>query len=592
MGRTIVLRPTTVISQIGDIFGETDGLDDDVDSTNVQVGSVTDENTAAIRYHLSDVTLAGNETVTGIRDRARRKAVSGSCDANLRLFDGGLSTHFKSTAIDTSSTGYSNITGTTNTSTRTESFVDGMQMELRDGGEPGGGRVDAAEVWVDVYTNYAPNAPTSITPSGAQTTGSGLSAGWTHSDPEGDAQTRYQVRVKDSGAVVIHDSGEVVSSGNTYALPSLADGSYTVEVRTKDAHAFGPYGSSAFSVDTATVVDAGPDVKAANINVNATLDGTVTWSPDGPGTTTWTKDSGPGTITFGNAALIDTTVQAGTLGTYVLKLTATDPDLVTTNSDTTTFRVNVPPVVDAGGPYSGQGGVPVALNGTVTDSDPVTLTWSANPPTVSFSNPNIVNPTVTASEGSYTLSLKADDGIHAVTDTATLTLSKAPVQLKMTATAAGDIVAESAVHWFGILPGETYNASVGFRHGGTSRSCTVALLFYALSGNLLSEVVGNSALDGSTLTTASVSAVAPAEAASVRIKLRVAAAAAAEVHYADNASLVGMVGDPEPTRQRAVFDFGTAQPGAGFQVKFPTLRGVAVRSVSAVVQDAGERPRR
>jgi hypothetical protein len=53
----------------------------------------------------------------------------------------------------------------------------------------------------------------------------------------------------------------------------------------------------------------------------------------------------------------------------------------------------------------------------------------------------------------------------------------------------------------------------------------------------------------------------------------------------------GTAASTSGTRHREVFDFGRFQPGAGFQVKFPSLRGVAIRSVT-VVYDETARPRR
>ena len=58
---------------------------------------------------------------------------------------------------------------------------------------------------------------------------------------------------------------------------------------------------------------------------SATLDGTVTQdTPCGTLTTAWSKTSGPGTVTFGDASPVDTTASLSSAGTYVLRLTATD----------------------------------------------------------------------------------------------------------------------------------------------------------------------------------------------------------------------------------------------------------------------------
>ena len=74
-------------------------------------------------------------------------------------------------------------------------------------------------------------------------------------------------------------------------------------------------------------VDAGPD-QTVTLPNSANLNGTVTDDglPKAPATvtTTWSKISGPGTVTFGNAAAVDTTASFSAAGTYVLRLTAND----------------------------------------------------------------------------------------------------------------------------------------------------------------------------------------------------------------------------------------------------------------------------
>src|SRR5262249_105880 len=76
----------------------------------------------------------------------------------------------------------------------------------------------------------------------------------------------------------------------------------------------------------APVVDAGPD-QTVTLAAGATLSGTATEVGLAIGSTlsvTWTKISGPGTVTFGNARALSTTAKFSTTGTYVLRLTATD----------------------------------------------------------------------------------------------------------------------------------------------------------------------------------------------------------------------------------------------------------------------------
>ena len=78
------------------------------------------------------------------------------------------------------------------------------------------------------------------------------------------------------------------------------------------------------------VVDAGSD-QQITLPAVANLDGTVTDdglpNPPGAVTVTWTKQSGPGTVTFGNIHAVDTTASFSVAGTYVLRLAADDSAL-------------------------------------------------------------------------------------------------------------------------------------------------------------------------------------------------------------------------------------------------------------------------
>ena len=102
--------------------------------------------------------------------------------------------------------------------------------------------------------------------------------------------------------------------------------------------------------NTAPSVGAGSDDTITWPTDEYDLDGTVSddGNPNPPGTytVTWTKQSGPGTVTFNNANAVDTTATFSASGTYVLRLTADDDDL--TDYDDVTIEVNAAPSVDAG----------------------------------------------------------------------------------------------------------------------------------------------------------------------------------------------------------------------------------------------------
>src|SRR4051812_44373439 len=93
------------------------------------------------------------------------------------------------------------------------------------------------------------------------------------------------------------------------------------------------------AINSAPSVNAGPDL-AVTLPASASLAGTVTDDglPSGTVTTSWTKFSGPGTVTFGNASLLSTTASFSAAGTYVLRLTGNDGELV--SSDDVTVIVN------------------------------------------------------------------------------------------------------------------------------------------------------------------------------------------------------------------------------------------------------------
>jgi len=95
------------------------------------------------------------------------------------------------------------------------------------------------------------------------------------------------------------------------------------------------------ATNQAPTVNAGAN-QTITFPASASLDGTVTDDglPKPPGivATSWTKVSGPGTVSFGNPSAIDTTASFTTTGTYVLRLTANDGAL--SAGDDVTVTVN------------------------------------------------------------------------------------------------------------------------------------------------------------------------------------------------------------------------------------------------------------
>ncbi|HEY5957587.1 MAG TPA: S8 family serine peptidase [Polyangiaceae bacterium] len=190
--------------------------------------------------------------------------------------------------------------------------------------------------------------------------------------------------------------------------------------------------------NAAPFVNAGPDL-AVTLPAAATLDGTIADdglpNPPGTVTTTWAALSGPGTVTFGNPNAVDTTATFSAAGTYVLRLTADDGALF--SSDTVTIVVttvaNVAPVVNAGADQTITLPANASLVGTVSDDGlpappNLTLTWSktSGPGTVTFAPANAASTTVSFSAaGLYVLRLTANDGVLSTSDEVQVTVNPA-----------------------------------------------------------------------------------------------------------------------------------------------------------------------
>ena len=196
--------------------------------------------------------------------------------------------------------------------------------------------------------------------------------------------------------------------------------------------------SPAPPINVAPTVDAGLDL-AVTFPVNATLDGTVSDDglPTATLTQTWTMDSGPGTVTFGDAMAVDTTATFSVVGTYELRLTANDGAL--SAFDTVTVVVspappgNIAPTVDAGPDLAVTLPANATLDGTVSDDGlptaTLTQTWTmdSGPGIVTFSDATAVDTTAAFTvAGTYVLRLTATDGALSVNDTVTVTVSSAP----------------------------------------------------------------------------------------------------------------------------------------------------------------------
>jgi PKD repeat protein len=184
----------------------------------------------------------------------------------------------------------------------------------------------------------------------------------------------------------------------------------------------------------ALAVTSGPIAPGASVSVVApfTDDGTndthvadVDWGDLTTDVATVGESGGTGSVSASHAY--------ASPGIYPVTLTLHDDDL---GSDvrTATVVVNSPPTADAGGPYAGLEGAPLALAGTATDADgdPVTITWAfsvaAAPGTVcSPIGAGTLTPTLICNDDAVvTATMTAFDGVNApVSDTTTIAVGNA-----------------------------------------------------------------------------------------------------------------------------------------------------------------------
>ena len=187
-------------------------------------------------------------------------------------------------------------------------------------------------------------------------------------------------------------------------------------------------------VNRPPAVDAGADQVVTLPSDTVSLNGAVSddGRPEGSAlSVNWSVASGPGAVSFGNAAGAATTAAFSAPGVYVLKLTASDGML--TAADMMQVEViprNLPPAVNAGPDATVKLPNPVNLVGTVSDDalprgSTVTVNWSATggPAAVGFADANAAATTATfGAPGTYTLRLAASDTEFTVFDEMVVTV--------------------------------------------------------------------------------------------------------------------------------------------------------------------------
>ncbi|MDQ5844407.1 MAG: PKD domain-containing protein, partial [Acidobacteriota bacterium] len=238
----------------------------------------------------------------------------------------------------------------------------------------------------------------------------------------------------------------------TWALQDvpLAMGANEITVRAVDAA--GNEKTTTISItreapNQGPVVNAGADQtfalpQTASLHGAASDDGLPSGSTL---STNWSVVSNPGSVAFSSVNALETIAAFGSPGTYVLRLTASDGDLSTSDDITLTVQPeNQPPTVGAGPNQTIALPRTATLNGTVTDDglpaeSTVNILWSqfSGPGTTTFEDPLLVETVASFSApGIYVLRLTATDGELSASNEVTITVD--PENQAPTADAGAD----------------------------------------------------------------------------------------------------------------------------------------------------------
>jgi hypothetical protein len=260
---------------------------------------------------------------------------------------------------------------------------------------------------VSIYLDKT--APVSFTPTASPaswTSANSVNISFSTTDAtSGIANYKYKL---DSGSY-----GSSVTSPYALDTSATADGTHTVTIKATDNA--GNYTEEPVSIyldKTPPTVSAGADKTAGAAFARV---GTAADVTSGIATIAWTKVSGPGSVTFTPANALSTTISAGTDGSYVLRLTATDGAGNSAHSDMNLVWDTVHPIGTVS--YSKN---PVREGDSLTITATFSKVMADNPVTqIAISGANTVPATdmtkVNTTHYTYTYTVGSGDGTAIVT---------------------------------------------------------------------------------------------------------------------------------------------------------------------------------
>ena len=207
--------------------------------------------------------------------------------------------------------------------------------------------------------------------------------------------------------------GTVAFTSDNIEDPQISadtDGTYIIRLTVTDNAGNSNYDEFTLIWDaTSPNVDSGSDII---VNAQFTQDATAMDSLSGISSYSWTKISGPGTITFVTPNSEDTAISANVDGIYIIRLTVTDNASNIAYDEFTLTWDTTAPIVDAGSDNNAN--AQFTQDATVTDllSGVDSCSWSqeSGPGNITFGTPNAEDTTISAnSEGTYIIRLAVTD---------------------------------------------------------------------------------------------------------------------------------------------------------------------------------------